>query len=195
LVINAVLWSPGETLEEQRGKSLNVAQPSSGYVIIQPPKSSCPYPSLPSEVKRPAPPLPLPPPPLPPQSSCPYPSLPSEVKRPAPPLPPLRPPPLPPATEPSPSSSCPYPSLASDIKRPAPPPPLPPPSSSSSVGESSSVLPDLLEDVPFSLSPHVLTVMSSLQLIPDLLLDPELSYNLSSFQYDFSLENSVLHHA
>ncbi|KAI9548467.1 hypothetical protein NQZ68_007323 [Dissostichus eleginoides] len=120
----------GETLEEQRGKIQNIAQPSSGYVIVQPPKSSCPYPSL-----------------------------------------------------------------ASDIKRPAPPPPLPPPSSSSSVGESSSVLPDLLEDVPFSLSPHVLTVMSSLQLIPDLLLDPELSYNLSSFQYDFSLENSVLHNA
>ncbi|XP_034089901.1 UBAP1-MVB12-associated (UMA)-domain containing protein 1 isoform X2 [Gymnodraco acuticeps] len=130
----------GETLEEQRGKtqSLNVAQPSSGYVIVQPPKASCPYPSLPSE------------------------------------------------------ASCPYPSLASDIKRPAP---LPPPSSSSSVGESSSVLPDLLEDVPFSLSPHVLTVMSSLQLIPDLLLNPELSYNLSSFQYDFSLENSVLRNA
>ncbi|KAL3044233.1 hypothetical protein OYC64_003968 [Pagothenia borchgrevinki] len=130
----------GETLEEQRGKiqSPNIAQPSSGYVIVQ---ASCPYPSLPSE------------------------------------------------------ASCPYPSLASDIKRPAPPPPLPPPSSSSSVGESSSVLPDLLEDVPFSLSPHVLTVMSSLQLIPDLLLDPELSYNLSSFQYDFSLENSVLHNA
>ncbi|XP_071058317.1 UBAP1-MVB12-associated (UMA)-domain containing protein 1 isoform X1 [Pseudochaenichthys georgianus] len=183
----------GETLEEQRGKTRtqSVAQPSSGYVIVQPPKSSCPYPSLPSEVKRPAPPLPLPP--LPPQSSCPYPSLPSEVKRPAPPLPPLRPPPpLPPAPEPSPSASCPYPALASDIKRPAP---LPPPSSSSSVGESSSVLPDLLEDVPFSLSPHVLTVMSSLQLIPDLLLDPELSYNLSSFQYDFSLENSVLRNA
>ncbi|XP_033933456.1 UBAP1-MVB12-associated (UMA)-domain containing protein 1 isoform X2 [Pseudochaenichthys georgianus] len=157
----------GETLEEQRGKTRtqSVAQPSSGYVIVQPPKSSCPYPSLPSEVKRPAPPLPLPP--LPPQSSCPYPSLPSEA-------------------------SCPYPALASDIKRPAP---LPPPSSSSSVGESSSVLPDLLEDVPFSLSPHVLTVMSSLQLIPDLLLDPELSYNLSSFQYDFSLENSVLRNA
>ncbi|KAJ4920139.1 hypothetical protein JOQ06_024676 [Pogonophryne albipinna] len=186
---------PGETLEEQRGKtrSLNVAQPSSGYVIVQPPKASCPYPSLPSEVKRPAP--PLPPPPLPPQASCPYPSLPSEVKRPAPPLPlpPLRPhlpppphlPPLPP------QASCPYPSLPSE--RPAPPPPLPPPSSS--VGESSSVLSDLLEDVPFSLSPHVLTVMSSLQLIPDLLLDPELSYNLSSFQYDFSLENSVLRNA
>ncbi|XP_071058318.1 UBAP1-MVB12-associated (UMA)-domain containing protein 1 isoform X3 [Pseudochaenichthys georgianus] len=156
----------GETLEEQRGKTRtqSVAQPSSGYVIVQPPKSSCPYPSLPSEVKRPAP-----------------------------PLPPLRPPPpLPPAPEPSPSASCPYPALASDIKRPAP---LPPPSSSSSVGESSSVLPDLLEDVPFSLSPHVLTVMSSLQLIPDLLLDPELSYNLSSFQYDFSLENSVLRNA
>ncbi|XP_071058319.1 UBAP1-MVB12-associated (UMA)-domain containing protein 1 isoform X4 [Pseudochaenichthys georgianus] len=130
----------GETLEEQRGKTRtqSVAQPSSGYVIVQPPKSSCPYPSLPSE------------------------------------------------------ASCPYPALASDIKRPAP---LPPPSSSSSVGESSSVLPDLLEDVPFSLSPHVLTVMSSLQLIPDLLLDPELSYNLSSFQYDFSLENSVLRNA
>ncbi|KAK5911680.1 hypothetical protein CgunFtcFv8_005833 [Champsocephalus gunnari] len=139
----------GETLEEQRGKTQSVAQPSSGYVIVQPPKSSCPYPSLPSE------------------SSCPYPSLPSEA-------------------------SCLYPALASDIKRPAP---LPPPSSSSSVGESSSVLPDLLEDVPFSLSPHVLTVMSSLQLIPDLLLDPELSYNLSSFQYDFSLENSVLRNA
>ncbi|KAK5911686.1 hypothetical protein CgunFtcFv8_005838 [Champsocephalus gunnari] len=100
----------GETLEEQRGKTQSVAQPSSGYVIVQPPKSSSPYPSLPSE------------------SSSPYPSLPSE-------------------------------------------------------------------DVPFSLSPHVLTVMSSLQLIPDLLLDPELSYNLSSFQYDFSLENSVLRNA
>lgn len=54
-------------------------------------------------------------------------------------------------------------------------------------------LPDLLGDVPFTLAPHVLAVQTGFPVIPDVLLSRDINYNLSSFQYDFSLENSVLY--
>ncbi|XP_071771078.1 UBAP1-MVB12-associated (UMA)-domain containing protein 1 [Centroberyx gerrardi] len=53
-------------------------------------------------------------------------------------------------------------------------------------------LPDLLGDVPFTLAPHVLATQTGFPLIPDVLLSRDINYNLASFQYDFTLENSVL---
>ncbi|XP_029918767.1 UBAP1-MVB12-associated (UMA)-domain containing protein 1 [Myripristis murdjan] len=53
-------------------------------------------------------------------------------------------------------------------------------------------LPDLLGDVPFTLAPHVLAMQAGFPLIPDVLLSRDINYNLASFQYDFTLENSVL---
>ncbi|XP_041811468.1 UBAP1-MVB12-associated (UMA)-domain containing protein 1 [Chelmon rostratus] len=61
--------------------------------------------------------------------------------------------------------------------------------------EAASTLPDLLGDVPFTLAPHVLAVQAGFPLIPDVLLSRDINYNLASFQYDFTLENSVLHNA
>ncbi|XP_034400947.1 UBAP1-MVB12-associated (UMA)-domain containing protein 1 [Cyclopterus lumpus] len=60
---------------------------------------------------------------------------------------------------------------------------------------ATETLPDLLGDVPFTLAPHVLAVQAGLPLIPDVLLSRDVNYNLASFQYDFTLENSVLHSA
>lgn len=54
-------------------------------------------------------------------------------------------------------------------------------------------LPDLLGDIPFTLAPHVLAMQAGLPLVPDVLLSRDINYNLASFQYDFTLENSVLH--
>ncbi|XP_026204298.1 UBAP1-MVB12-associated (UMA)-domain containing protein 1 [Anabas testudineus] len=64
-----------------------------------------------------------------------------------------------------------------------------------SAGELPSTLPDLLGDVPFTLAPHVLAMQAGLPLIPDVLLSQDINYNLAHFQYDFTLENSVLHDA
>ncbi|XP_070702577.1 UBAP1-MVB12-associated (UMA)-domain containing protein 1 [Pempheris klunzingeri] len=61
--------------------------------------------------------------------------------------------------------------------------------------EAASALPDLLGDVPFTLAPHVLSMQAGFPLIPDVLLSRDINYNLASFQYDFTLENSVLHNA
>ncbi|KAK9526416.1 hypothetical protein VZT92_015117 [Zoarces viviparus] len=58
-----------------------------------------------------------------------------------------------------------------------------------------SALSDLLGDVPFTLAPHVLAAQAGLPLIPDVLLSRDMNYNLVNFQYDFTLENSVLHSA
>lgn len=68
-------------------------------------------------------------------------------------------------------------------------------SASAGVGSDAAVpaLPDLLGDIPFTLAPHVLAMQAGLPLIPDVLLSRDINYNLSSFQYDFTLENSVLH--
>ncbi|XP_074470388.1 UBAP1-MVB12-associated (UMA)-domain containing protein 1 [Sebastes fasciatus] len=66
--------------------------------------------------------------------------------------------------------------------------------STSSV-EAASTLPDLLGDVPFTLAPHVLAMQAGLPLITDVLLSRDINYNLANFQYDFTLENSVLHNA
>lgn len=61
--------------------------------------------------------------------------------------------------------------------------------------EAPSTLPDLLMDVPFTLAPHVLAMQAGFPLIPDVLLSRDINYNLASFQYDFTLENSILHSA
>uniref|UniRef100_A0A3B3BN05 UBAP1-MVB12-associated (UMA) domain containing 1 n=1 Tax=Oryzias melastigma TaxID=30732 RepID=A0A3B3BN05_ORYME len=61
--------------------------------------------------------------------------------------------------------------------------------------EAASSLPDLLSDVPFTLAPYILAMQTGLPAVPDLLLSPDVNCRLSSFQYDFSLENSVLHSA
>lgn len=61
--------------------------------------------------------------------------------------------------------------------------------------EVPSTLPDLLGDIPFTLAPHVLAMQAGVPLVPDVLLSRDINYNLSSFQYDFTLENSVLHNA
>lgn len=61
--------------------------------------------------------------------------------------------------------------------------------------ETASTLPDLLEDIPFTLAPHVLAMQTGFPLIPDVLLSRDINYNLANFQYDFTLENSVLHNA
>ncbi|KAM3595937.1 uncharacterized protein V6R79_005620 [Siganus canaliculatus] len=88
-------------------------------------------------------------------------------------------------------SSCPVPAQPTDAKRPtastAPVPMVGP-----SAVEATSTLPDLLGDVPFTLAPHVLAMQTGFPLIPDMLLSRDINYNLASFQYDFSLENSVL---
>lgn len=60
------------------------------------------------------------------------------------------------------------------------------------VDPSAATLPDLLGDIPFILAPHVVAMQTGFPVIPDVLLFQDLKYNLSSFQYDFSLENSVL---
>ncbi|XP_047240773.1 UBAP1-MVB12-associated (UMA)-domain containing protein 1 [Girardinichthys multiradiatus] len=59
--------------------------------------------------------------------------------------------------------------------------------------EVSSALPDLLGDIPFTLAPHVLAMQAGSNLLPDVLLSRDINYNLASFQYDFTLENTVLH--
>lgn len=58
---------------------------------------------------------------------------------------------------------------------------------------AAAALPDLLGDVPFTLAPHVLAMQTGLPVVPDVLLSRDINYNLASFQYDFTLENSVLH--
>ncbi|TNN34401.1 UBAP1-MVB12-associated (UMA)-domain containing protein 1 [Liparis tanakae] len=84
----------------------------------------------------------------------------------------------------------PYPAPPAGTRHPAPLPP--PPTAAAPVAEA---LPDLLGDVPFTLAPHVLAVQAAMPLMPDVLLSRDGNYNLASFQYDFTLENSVVHSA
>nr|XP_012803725.1 UBAP1-MVB12-associated (UMA)-domain containing protein 1 [Jaculus jaculus]XP_045015915.1 UBAP1-MVB12-associated (UMA)-domain containing protein 1 [Jaculus jaculus]XP_045015916.1 UBAP1-MVB12-associated (UMA)-domain containing protein 1 [Jaculus jaculus]XP_045015917.1 UBAP1-MVB12-associated (UMA)-domain containing protein 1 [Jaculus jaculus]XP_045015918.1 UBAP1-MVB12-associated (UMA)-domain containing protein 1 [Jaculus jaculus] len=58
--------------------------------------------------------------------------------------------------------------------------------------ESSTLMAELLSDVPFTLAPHVLAVQGTISDLPDHLLSYDVSDNLSRFWYDFTLENSVL---
>nr|XP_054093249.1 UBAP1-MVB12-associated (UMA)-domain containing protein 1 isoform X6 [Callithrix jacchus]XP_054093250.1 UBAP1-MVB12-associated (UMA)-domain containing protein 1 isoform X6 [Callithrix jacchus]XP_054093251.1 UBAP1-MVB12-associated (UMA)-domain containing protein 1 isoform X6 [Callithrix jacchus] len=58
--------------------------------------------------------------------------------------------------------------------------------------ENSSLMAELLSDVPFTLAPHVLAVQGTIIDLPDHLLSYDVSENLSRFWYDFTLENSVL---
>ncbi|XP_069032190.1 UBAP1-MVB12-associated (UMA)-domain containing protein 1 [Embiotoca jacksoni] len=87
-------------------------------------------------------------------------------------------------------SSCPTPTQPADTQLPTALPNMGPPAM-----EAAAALPDLLGDVPFTLAPHVLVVQAGFPLIPDVLLSRDINYNLANFQYDFTLENSVLHNA
>uniref|UniRef100_A0A6J0SUV3 UBAP1-MVB12-associated (UMA)-domain containing protein 1 n=1 Tax=Pogona vitticeps TaxID=103695 RepID=A0A6J0SUV3_9SAUR len=57
--------------------------------------------------------------------------------------------------------------------------------------ESSSML-EFLNDVPFTLAPHVLAIQETHNDLPRQLLSYDVSDNLTRFWYDFTLENSVL---
>ncbi|XP_078519830.1 UBAP1-MVB12-associated (UMA)-domain containing protein 1 isoform X2 [Lissotriton helveticus] len=58
--------------------------------------------------------------------------------------------------------------------------------------EGNPLMSDLLNDVPFTLAPHVLEVLNTYNSFPDKILTACLNDNLSRFLYDFTLENSVL---
>ncbi|XP_012667971.1 UBAP1-MVB12-associated (UMA)-domain containing protein 1 [Otolemur garnettii] len=58
--------------------------------------------------------------------------------------------------------------------------------------ENTSLMAELLSDVPFTLAPHVLAVQGTITDLPDHLPSYDVSENLSRFWYDFTLENSVL---
>ncbi|XP_054993125.1 UBAP1-MVB12-associated (UMA)-domain containing protein 1 isoform X2 [Sorex araneus] len=58
--------------------------------------------------------------------------------------------------------------------------------------ENSTLMPELLSDVPFTLAPHVLAVQRGISDLPEHLLSSDVTENLSRFWYDFTLENSVL---
>lgn len=99
-----------------------------------------------------------------------------------------------PETPAFPQSSCSYPAQP---KYPAAFPTTLPAAGASAGVETApaAVLPDLLGDVPFTLAPHVLAMQAGFPLVPDVLVSQDFSYNLASFHYDFTLENSVLHNS
>lgn len=92
-------------------------------------------------------------------------------------------------------SSCPTPAQPMDTNLPTASPTTALIAGPSSAVEAASTLPDLLGDVPFTLAPHVQAMQAEFPLIPDVLLSRDMNYNLANFQYDFTLENSVLHNA
>ncbi|XP_072771715.1 UBAP1-MVB12-associated (UMA)-domain containing protein 1 [Nerophis lumbriciformis] len=65
----------------------------------------------------------------------------------------------------------------------------------SSVVEAASPVPDLLGDVPFTLSPGVQAMQTALSYIPDVLLSKDMNSKLAYFHYDFTLEKAVLQNA
>lgn len=73
--------------------------------------------------------------------------------------------------------------------------PTGPPAAAAAAAEAASTLPDLLSDVPFALAPHLQAMQGRLALMPDVLLLRDIHCNMASFQYDFTLENSVLQNA
>lgn len=58
--------------------------------------------------------------------------------------------------------------------------------------EGNPLISDLLNDVPFTLAPHVLEAHNTYNSFPDKILTACINDNLSRFLYDFTLENSVL---
>ncbi|XP_057684467.1 UBAP1-MVB12-associated (UMA)-domain containing protein 1 isoform X4 [Corythoichthys intestinalis] len=58
--------------------------------------------------------------------------------------------------------------------------------------EATSPGPDLLGDIPFTLAPQVRAVQRGIPFIPDILLSNDINSMLMCFQYDFTLEKSVL---
>ncbi|XP_035536910.1 UBAP1-MVB12-associated (UMA)-domain containing protein 1, partial [Morone saxatilis] len=90
---------------------------------------------------------------------------------------------------------CTVPAQPTDTKHTATALPTTAPLAGTLVVEAAPNVPDLLGDVPFTLAPHVLAMQAGFPLIPDVLLSRDINYNLASFQYDFTLENSVLQNA
>lgn len=90
-------------------------------------------------------------------------------------------------------------SVSFDLQPPRPAADVTPPSHHSAAAggppavEAAAALPDLLGDIPFTLAPHVLALQAGFSMVPDVLLSRDVNYNLAGFQYDFTLENSVLH--
>ncbi|XP_019389316.1 PREDICTED: UBAP1-MVB12-associated (UMA)-domain containing protein 1 isoform X1 [Crocodylus porosus] len=58
--------------------------------------------------------------------------------------------------------------------------------------ESSPFMSELLNDIPFTLAPHVLAVQNTCNELSDQLAACNIHDNLARFWYDFTLENSVL---
>uniref|UniRef100_A0A8D0GSJ7 UBAP1-MVB12-associated (UMA) domain containing 1 n=1 Tax=Sphenodon punctatus TaxID=8508 RepID=A0A8D0GSJ7_SPHPU len=58
--------------------------------------------------------------------------------------------------------------------------------------ESNPFISELLNDVPFTLAPHVLAIQDTCNELPEQLLTYDINDNLTRFWYDFTLENSVL---
>ncbi|XP_020494281.1 UBAP1-MVB12-associated (UMA)-domain containing protein 1 isoform X2 [Labrus bergylta] len=87
-------------------------------------------------------------------------------------------------------SYCPYPAQAANLPAASP---VSAPAAGSAAVEAAPTHPDLLGDIPFTLAPHVLAMQAGFPLIPDVLMSRDINYSLASFQYDFTLENSVLH--
>ncbi|KAG2464839.1 UBAP1-MVB12-associated (UMA)-domain containing protein 1 [Polypterus senegalus] len=52
---------------------------------------------------------------------------------------------------------------------------------------------DVLADIPFTLAPHVLVLQTSFPDLPHALLLQDMNENLAKYEYDFSLENTVLY--
>ena len=90
-----------------------------------------------------------------------------------------------------------YPHLA-DHRRPAPAVPTVAAAAAAAVAPAPAPtdlnvsVPDFLGDVPFTLAPHILAMQGGFPLNSDLNLSRDVNYNLTSFNYDFTLENSVL---
>ncbi|CAL8297268.1 unnamed protein product [Lota lota] len=89
-----------------------------------------------------------------------------------------------------------YPSLSPHMEEPRKPAPAVPPLAAAPpappTADTNMSVPDFLGDVPFTLAPHILAMQAGFPLNPDLILSRDLNYNLTSFNYDFTLENSVL---
>uniref|UniRef100_A0A1A8EBI0 UMA domain-containing protein n=1 Tax=Nothobranchius kadleci TaxID=1051664 RepID=A0A1A8EBI0_NOTKA len=88
--------------------------------------------------------------------------------------------------------SSPSPTQPSDEMLPAPVT-HPAPGHGPPASQAAPTLPDLLGDVPFTLAPHVLALQAGFPVVPDVLMSRDMNSNLTSFHYDFTLENSVIH--
>ncbi|KAM4688405.1 UBAP1-MVB12-associated (UMA)-domain containing protein 1 [Discoglossus pictus] len=66
------------------------------------------------------------------------------------------------------------------------------PKLTSQTSEGNTVMAELLNDIPFSLAPHVQEVQNICRELPERVPLYNLEENFARFHYDFTLENSVL---